>query len=106
MRAVVLPRMGGKTERMLQWLVSDQRNVLIVYSDRERQRLVRLFTQRGEYPSEIDRIVAISTILRGATRGKWREPVYGIDELDLVLAQVVSGPVEIVSFTGGGTERL
>ena len=100
MRAIVLPRRGGKTARMLNWLVSDSRRVLIVFSARERDRLIWLFTRKGEKPDEINRIVAVSEVLRGMTRGRWTEPVYGIDELDQVLVSILGAPVEVVSFTG------
>ncbi len=115
MRAVVLPRQGGKTARLLRWLVLDKRHVLIVMSMRERDRLVRLFI--GQWtaeqkpvsptdpkplplPDDARRIVTLDEILRGATRGMWPDPVYGIDELDQVLAGMLRGPVEIVSFSG------
>lgn len=92
--------MGGKTERMLKWLVSDQRHVLIVHSVRERERLIHLFTQKGERPDEINRIIAMSQVLNGGTRGRWQEPIYGIDELEHVLPQIFLGPVAVVSFSG------
>jgi hypothetical protein len=67
---------------------------------RERERLIRLFTQKGEKPDEITRIVAISEVLGGGTRGRWREPIFGIDELDHVLPQIFFGPIDVVSFSG------
>lgn len=98
--AVVLPRTKGKTAWMLSWLVTDRRHVLVVMSARERDRLIKLFTREGERPDEVNRIVAISEVLNGSTRGRWAEPIYGIDELDQVLARIFVGGVEIVSFTG------
>jgi len=97
MKAIVLPRQGGKTQRLLRWLILDERRILIVMSMRERDRLLRLFV---DLPKLGRRIVTLDMILRGATRGMWPDPIYGIDEVDQVLAQLLRGPVEVVSFSG------
>jgi|SRR5579864_2760171 len=99
MKAIVLPRRGGKTVRMLRWLFSDDRRVLIVHSARERDRLFNLLNLSGG-GGVGKRIITLGDVTSGLTRGRWREPVYGIDELDLVLRQLLLGPVEVISFSG------
>jgi hypothetical protein len=100
MKAIVLPRAAGKTQRMLNWLVINKKHVLVVMSVRERDRLANLLAKEGADQEEINRIIAISEILNGATRGRWHGAIYGVDELDGVLQTLFSGPVEVVAFTG------
>lgn len=98
MRAIVLARAQGKTARMLGWLILDPQRVLVVMSTREQDRLVRTFA--GSAPEVTARIVTIHDVLLGRTQGRWESPVFGIDELDQVLAAIFYGPVEVVAFSG------
>lgn len=97
MKAVVLPRAQGKTQRMLDWMIRGKDRVLIVMSVRERNRLRELFK---ELPEEAGRIVAFDEVLRGSLRGRFAAPIFGIDEVEFVLEQLVRGPVEVISFSG------
>lgn len=100
MKAIVLPRAAGKTARMLSWLVADRDHVLVVFSARERDRLRQLLEKENAPEDKAMRVVALSELLAGAHRGRWKAPIYGVDELDQVLRQLLGGPVALVTFTG------
>lgn len=108
MKAIVLPRAVGKTTRMLTWLRENPDNVLVVFSERERERLVRTLYQEDldlygqvEPKKWVSRVRHVNGIIDGLFRGlSPRNPIYGIDELDQVLFSILHGGVEVVSFTG------
>jgi hypothetical protein len=85
-----LPRQGGKTETLVYWVKQRPGRAMVVFNERERQRILR------EYKLRDDQVFVYTSNIP-----KSRGYEVAIDNLDLVL-QEVYGDVQIVTVTKDG----
>lgn len=88
----------GKTSLMIEWLQKDKNHVLIVINQRRADDLTRQFSLNGD---QSRRIVTWNDLKSGrltatAISGKL---VLGIDDIDLVVQQMTSFPIEFATAT-------
>lgn len=108
----VLPRRGGKTERLLEWLQtapSGEHRVLVSPTIQESHRLMRLAYDRGLIPGQVEtwQFVSFGEVTRG-TRGLFSgvllgrggHVVLGLDNVDAVLQAMTDWPIEAMTVTG------
>lgn len=96
MRFIVGGRGGGKTYDAIRWLKADENRVLVVASHQHR------ISKCEQYGEELwDRIWTVEEVVSGRARGMLHRPVWGVDDLDMVLPQLLGGAVDLVTGTGG-----
>jgi hypothetical protein len=115
-QVIALPRRGGKTEKMIEWLLAaaieapDEHRIIVSHSLAESHRVQRLMIERA-LPLESWQFVAAGEIYY-EHRGLWsgvrlrdeqekahREFVLGVDNADLVLEYFLHHRVGIASVT-------
>ena len=95
------PRQVGKTHTLGGWLrqgpthpsPEENTRVLIVSSTSDAERL------RAQYPDVAPERI---TTLAHAMKTEYVNPVFAVDDLDLVLRAVLGGPVKVASGSVGG----
>lgn len=102
MEVVSLPRQGGKTHRMLSWLMGDEGRYLVVMFEQERDRLRHLLLEQlaDETVARVTglRIFTSFDIIVGRHRGSQIKEV-SFDNLDLILTNLVGAPVRYATIT-------
>lgn len=106
-KVAVLPRQGGKTTKLLQWMrdaPDGEHRVMLCHSSSEAMRLLR-HSRDQDMGLESWQFVSSGDITDGAwsgvLRGRGGSIVVGIDNLDMFLQHIVGGwPVGAVTMTG------
>ena len=121
---IVLPRRGGKTEKMIEWLLAaaieapDEHRIVVSHSLAESHRVMRLVYERGFLDAsrinnaESWQFVSVGEVME-REEGLWhgvkmrdiaertrREFTLGVDNADLVLEQLLHHRVGAISVTG------
>jgi len=98
MKVEVLSRQGGKTTRMLEWMRSappGETRICVCTTGEEAMRLLRENPDLNTW-----QFISFAEALEGtATRGRDRNLVYGLDNLDIMLSYWFSWPVGMVTMT-------
>lgn len=99
---VILPRAGGKTTRMLEWMRAappGEHRVLVCIDQMEADRLRRENPDLEDWQFKSVGLVKRDLWGSGSLLGRDRI-VLGVDNLDLVLAQLLRWPVGMVTWNG------
>lgn len=104
MRVVQLPAAGGKTTALLEWMrqaPADEIRLLVATSAAEAQRVYESVLRAGERWAFPWQFVGIGEVLGLAKqRGRnAKQIVLGVDNLEMVLAQMLHYPVGFVTMT-------
>ncbi len=94
MRVIQTSRRGGKTLRMMRWLVGNPNHVLIVVNRDERERILSTFA--GEGRNLEDRIIVYNQTEKLLGRA---DISLGIDNIDMILSRLLNTihPIEIIT---------
>lgn len=97
MKVLQYPPRGGKTEAMLKWAAGRSDAVIVTFSTQEAARLREIIVRR-KLTILPDQIISVDMVRRGLLRG--RHSVLGVDNADMVLADLLGRSVEIATVTG------
>lgn len=96
MKWIALPRAGGKTHQLIQWLCEEEEGehrIMIVQDRRTCERLER------QYPELRGRFKTLYDVRSGHLSGNGGTTVLGIDNLDLCLSDLFGWTVGAASYT-------
>jgi hypothetical protein len=98
MQLVTLPRAGGKTRYLAEWVAADSRNrvVVVAYLATRRYLMDILIIEHGYAPSYAERMVLSATSSR-SLRG--RNVLVAVDDIDLVLGVLLGASVTLATFS-------
>lgn len=109
LRVIILPRGGGKTERLLEWLQEPhegEHRILVSHSREESHRVMRLAFDRGLMRDVLAswQFVSVSEVVGGDAWDAFKafHPgtiVLGIDNADLSLHHLLGYPIAALTVT-------
>lgn len=97
LQVISIPRKWGKTMMMVDWLIEHENAILLVMNHQERDRIIQQYVLDDTVSNRV--VVFSPHDLQGA-RGRVRLPVYGIDNLDIILTNMIGGQIGPVTITG------
>lgn len=98
MRIEVLPRQMGKTTRMLEWMREAPPGETRICVTATREEAMRLLRENKDLNTW--QFISLQEAREGfANRGRSRNLVYGLDNLDMMLKDMFDWPVGMITLT-------